>query len=128
MIVNKVVVRFKDGTLMKGRTNDFSPDRERFHLELLNNEVVNINIEKLKAVFFVKDLKGDKNRRDMYDDVIAGGGKKIKVQFFDGEVIIGYTLSYSPKRQGFFIVPADRKSNNERIFVINSATEKIEFL
>jgi len=128
MVVNKVVARFKDGTLLKGKTNDFSPDRECFHLELLNNKVVNIKMEKLKAVFFVKDFEGNKNRKDTYEDVIVGGGKKIKVQFFDGEIMIGYTLSYSPNRQGFFIVPADRGSNNERIFVINSATQRIEFL
>jgi hypothetical protein len=47
------------------------------------------------------------------------------VEFSNGEVIIGFALSYSPERHGFFIVPADLKSNNERIFVIKSATSKI---
>ena len=43
-------------------------------------------------------------------------------------MIIGYTTGYSPDRQGFYVTPAEKKSNNERIFVVKSASEKIEFL
>ena len=31
---NKVVVHRKDGTLQKGTTKDFFPNKEKFHLEL----------------------------------------------------------------------------------------------
>jgi len=65
---------------------------------------------------------------DNYNDKIAAGGRKIKVRFFDGETVIGYTLSFSPDRHGFYLTPADLQGNNERIFVVKSATEKIEFL
>ena len=51
-----------------------------------------------------------------------------QVEFTDGEVLIGYTQGYSPTRNGFFVVPADIKNNNDRIYVIASATEKISFL
>jgi hypothetical protein len=50
------------------------------------------------------------------------------VNFSDGEIVIGYTLGYSPERQGFYMTPADLQGNNERIFVVKSATAKIEFL
>ncbi len=128
MELSRVVVRFKDGTLMKGKTSDFSPNRDRFHLEMLNAEVVDLDIEHLKAIFFVRDLEGNKDRKDVYGDVIAGGGRKIQVTFSDGELLTGYSLSYAPDRHGFFVTPADMQSNNERIFLINSAVEKIEFL
>lgn len=127
-IVNKVVVRFKDGVIMKGQTSDFFPNKKEFHLEVQTGEIVSINTEQLKAVFFVKDLEGDKNRKDMYDDIIAGGGRKIEVQFADGEVIVGFSQGYSPDRIGFFFIPADKKGNNDRIFVVTSATKKITFL
>jgi hypothetical protein len=39
---------------------------------------------------------------------------------------VGYTTGYSPDRTGFYMVPADLKGNNERIFVVASATEAIE--
>jgi hypothetical protein len=76
----------------------------------------------------VKDYSGNKDRKDDYSYVVPGGGHKIKVKFNDGESLIGYTLCYSSNRHGFFMIPADRRSNNERIFVIKSATETVEFL
>ena len=125
---NKVVAKFKDNTLAKGKTSDFFPNKTQFHLENLNGEIVGISIEDLKAVFFVKDFEGNKNHDKNYNDEIAGGGRKIRVRFFDGETVVGYTLGYSPDRQGFYMTPADLKGNNERIFVVKSATEKVEFL
>ena len=128
METNKVVVRFKDGSLLKGKTNDFFPNKTSFHLETLNGETRQIEVEKLKAFFLVKDFEGNKNYDEDYKDEISGTGRKIMVTFSDGESIIGYTLGYSPDRQGFFMTPADLKSNNQRIFVVKSASEKIEFI
>jgi hypothetical protein len=50
------------------------------------------------------------------------------VKFKDGEAIIGYTTGYSPDRSGFYMLPADLKGNNERIFIVKSAPETIEML
>ena len=128
METNKVVVRFKDGSIMKGKTNDFFPNKTSFHLETLNGETQQIEVERLKAFFLVKDFEGNKTYDEDYKDEISGTGRKIMVKFSDGESIIGYTLGYSPDRQGFFMTPADLKSNNQRIFVVKSASEKIEFI
>ncbi len=126
MATNKVVVRFKNNSVLKGKTNNFFPNKSFFHLEQLNNEVVEIHLEQLKAIFFVKDFEGDKGHVDAYNDSVAGGGRKIKIQFLDGETVVGFTTGYSPDRQGFYMVPADLKGNNERIFIVKSATAKIE--
>ena len=125
---NKVVVKFKDNTVAKGKTSDFFPNKTQFHLEEMNGEIADISIEDLKAVFFVKEFKWNEIHQDNYNDKIAAGGRKIKVRFLDGETVVGYTLGYSPDRQGFFLTPADLQGNNERIFIVKSATEKIEFL
>ena len=77
MAINMVVVSFKDGTVMKGNTSDFSPNKKDFHLVLLSGEGVKIDTEQLKAIFFVKDFSGNKNRKDSYNDVIPGGGRKL---------------------------------------------------
>ena len=127
MTKNKVVARFKNATLMKGHTSDFSPHKKDFHLELQNGEIIDIETEQLKALFFVKDFEGDKKRKDIYNDIIPGGGRKIEVKFKDGELFTGYSQGYSPDRLGFFVIPADINNNNERIFVINSATEEVTF-
>jgi hypothetical protein len=87
-----------------------------------------IEVEALKAVFFVKDVEGNKDYNETYQDVIQGGGKKVQVEFDDGEIIVGYVLGYSPDRQGFNMTPADLNSNNERVFVVTSATKSVTFL
>ena len=125
MVLGKVVARFKDGSLIKGNTKDFSLSNNEFHLELINGEIKKIDTEKLKALFCVKTFEGNKNHVERYTDVIPKGGRKIIVEFNDGEIIIGYTQIYTPELQGFFLIPADLESNIEHIYVITSATKNI---
>jgi hypothetical protein len=125
---NKVVARFKDGSMLKGNTSDFLPNKNQFHLETDGGDIQTVDVDRLKALFFVKDFAGNKDHIEAYADDISGCGRKIKVKFDDGETIIGYTTGYSPDRPGFYLTPAEKKSNNERIFVVKSASEKIEFL
>ena len=128
MELNKVVARFKDGTIKKGTTNDFFFNRDAFHLNLINGEIVSININELKALYFVKAFEGNNDHIDHYIDDVPGGGRKVQVTFSDGEVLIGFTQGYSPTRSGFFLIPADVTNNNERIYVVTSATEEVTFL
>jgi hypothetical protein len=128
MVLGKVVARFKDGSLIKGNTKDFSLSKNEFHLELINGEIKKIDTEELKALFCVKTFEGNKNHTEIYTDVVPEGGRRIKVEFNDGEILIGYTRAYYPNLQGFYVVPADIKSNNELIFVVTSAAKKISFL
>jgi hypothetical protein len=89
-------------------------------------------MEELKAVFFVKDFLGNKLHKDINkisrSNIQAGAGRMIKVTFSDDEMIVGYSTGYSPNRQGFFIIPADKEGNNEKIYVITSAAKKIEWI
>jgi hypothetical protein len=125
---NKVVIHFKDGTIKKGNTADFLPNKKIFHLNTIDGSVDEIDVENIKALFFVKDHEGDKDRKREYKDAIAGGGKKVEVSFNDGETIIGYVLGYSPERQGFIMTPADLSGNNERVFVVKTAIKHVKFL
>ena len=127
MPANKVVVRYNDGTLLKGTTSDFFPNKAQFHIVEVSGDRTTVNVEDLKAVFFVKDYEGDKDYQPRYESDIAGGGKKIQVEFDDGEVITGHTLGYSPDRIGFFVTPADPASNNSRVFVIKASAKSIQF-
>ena len=77
------------------------------------------------------DLKsGDPERKDLVGFVAAppetAQGKKIAIRFQDGEILCGYTLSYAPDREGFFIFPADSGSNNTRIFVVTASTAEVK--
>jgi hypothetical protein len=46
----------------------------------------------------------------------------------DGEVIVGTTTGYDPKRPGFFLFPIDPLANNARVFMVNSAVRTARFL
>ena len=64
----KVVARYRDGRLLKGSTSDFQPNKDRFHLALSDAgpgaRPVEVRLSELKAVFFVRDFKGDPGRHD----------------------------------------------------------------
>jgi hypothetical protein len=129
----KVVVRFSDGKLIKGFTQDFFPNKERFHLIPADNPsggAIEVSMKDLKAIFMVRDFIGHSlyKERKKYTEGEKPSGKKVEVTFMDGEVLVGSTLGYNPKRQGFFIFPADPKSNNIRVYLVSSAVEKVRYL
>jgi hypothetical protein len=128
---NLIVARYLDGRVLKGTTHDFSPTRPSFHLEVgAAHEVVELRLRQLKAVFFVKSFEGDPAHEHI-PGFIEGPeerpqGRKIAVRFRDGEFLCGYTMSWSPDRDGFFVFPTDKSSNNDRIYVVASSTDEIK--
>lgn len=130
-ISNLIVARYLDGRVLKGVTRDFSPNRGIFHVDVQEGAPgVEMRFRQLKALFFVRSLEGDSAREDVRGFVHGPAetqhGKKIAVRFRDGEFLCGYTLSWSPDREGFFLFPADSSANNQRIFVITGATLEIK--
>lgn len=127
---NSVVVRFRDGRMLKGTTRDFLPTKGMFHMNPAGSgEVVEVLVQDLKAVFFVKKLGGDPNYnecKDLPEQRVASLGKKICVVFDDGEILAGYTHSYSPSHPGFFVTPVDPKSNNIRVFVVQDSVTEVK--
>ena len=124
-----IVARFQNGTVVKGTTSDFVPSRERFHVHRIDrDEVEAVAVEDLKGVFFVNSFEGNPDARGRADVERFGLGKKIKVDFKDGETLFGYTSGYSPDREAFFVFPADPESNNDRVYVVASATADVAFV
>ena len=129
----KVVARYSDGRVIKGFTQDLFPNKDSFHLFPANEssaEAVEILLRRLKAVFIVRDFNGNPlyEERKVYMEGEKPIGRKLEVTFVDGEVLVGSTLGYDPKRQGFFLFPVDPKSNNERVFAVSSAVKQVRYL
>lgn len=125
---NLVVVRYKDGRLLKGTTFDFVPNKDRFHVQASDasgGPSVLVMLADLKAVFFVKDLIGNPEYVEKKNFNEYHQGIKIRVLFKDGEELVGTAAGYRAERQGFFMFPADSASNNDRVFVVASATERV---
>ena len=132
--MNKVVARFANGRMVKGVTSDFLPGKEIFHvsesLSASGSRPVEVRTQDLKALFFVRDLAGSKPRsdRNAFDPGRATFGRRIRVTFKDGEILVGTTQAYQPGRPAFFVVPASSHSNNERCYVVATATQDVRIL
>jgi hypothetical protein len=131
---NRIVVRYRDGRTVKGHTADFLPTRRSFHVETVAPDAATRSVEivlaDLKAVFFVKDLAGNHAYQEA-KEFQAGrpaAGRRMRVALVDGEVLVGTTMGYQPNRPGFFLVPADPNSNNDRCYLVSSAVRKVEFV
>ena len=136
MLQNKIVVHYQDGRIYEGVTRDFFPNKDVFHLfpvdGLPETEPIMISIHDLKAVFFVKEFEGNREHKDKEEaeshKTTTVVGRKIRVIFKDGEVLVGTTHGYQPGRPGFFVHASDPQSNNERCFVISAATKEVSFI
>lgn len=130
--MNRIVARFQDGRLMKGFTTDFLPTKAHFHITLEEQgaaaKPVELRVSELKAVFFVKTLEGDRQHHKSNEPSQNGGGRRLRIVFKDGEVIVGTTQGYDRSRPGFFVVPVDAGGNNERCFIVAAATSEVAFL
>lgn len=129
-IHNRVVARYADGRIVKGTTQDFSIARDFFHVipPEAGATPIRVGLRDLKAVFFVKDHTGNKdyNEKKQFDKLVPG--RKLQVVFKDGEALVGSTTGYDAARPGFFMTPADPKSNNDRIYVVTRAVRAVAFI
>ena len=125
----KVVCRLLDGTMIKGSTNDFYPNKPHFHVQQASGSAAlgtPVSVDSLKAVFFVETLEGNNHAPGPPQlRELVGSGRKLEVTFLDGEVIVGYTTAYNPSKPGFFIIPAEDASNNQRVYVLSHAIRQV---
>jgi hypothetical protein len=128
-MTNKLVVHYADGRVVKGFASDLFANKESFHfVERDSDTSCTVSLEELKGVFFVKDFDGSPHRQRRSDLDRAGMGRRIEVDFLDGETLVGYTSGYSRDRLAFFVFPTDPDDNTERVLVINAATRDVRLV
>jgi len=126
----KVIARYTDGGMIKGMTHDFFPNKDRFHIITTDNpsdKPMEVMLKDLKAIFVVRHFDGDPGyvERKKYQEGDTPYGIPMEVTFADGEVMVGSSMGFDPKREGFFLSPVDPMSNNLRVFVVISAVNSI---
>ena len=128
-MLHKVVVRYKNGTVTKGTTSDFAPNRTTFTLDRdppVAGGPVTISFDELKAIFFVHSFQGNREYRDQKLRKPEGTiGRRYLLTFTDGETMRGTALGVNLSRYGFLLFPSDPGSNNKRIFVMHSAVKEL---
>ncbi len=125
-----VVARYLDGRLIKGTTINFRPDADHCHvvpLERPYGEGARVDYRDLKAIFFVRDLRGNPEYKDqMTFTRPTGYGTRVRVVFKDSEKMVGIVHHLDPNLHGFFLFPADPYSNNERVYAMYRAVASVE--
>ena len=137
---DKVVAHFKDGRIVKGHTRDFSPARDSFTLQPYVGEAgpVPVFLDDLKAVFHVRTFEGNRDHPPSRGRVgtvheprfsgVMEQGRRVALQFNDGERLWGYAEMEGAPERGFFFFPTDPGDNNLRVYVVKSSLKEMVFL
>ncbi|MDH7500535.1 MAG: hypothetical protein QHH30_09160 [candidate division NC10 bacterium] len=128
----KIVVRFKDGRIVKGYTDHFEPDKPSLRIfgDAAGKSPIELAIDELKAVFLVKSFEGnrDYNERKVFHKSDRVLGRKVQVKFIDGEVLQGTMVGSDADGSGFFLIPPDPESNNISLFAVAKALISLQHL
>lgn len=129
---NQVVGHLLDGRVIKGVCFDFSPTKPICHIQTRSEGTVEVRLEELKALFFVKDLRGNPAYQEAKaldpTDPRGLGARSLEIEFRDGEILVGLATGYSAERPFFFLLPADPRSNNRRVLVNRAAVAVVKLL
>jgi len=121
----KIVVRYKDGRIVKGYTDHFEPDKPslRIFKDATGESPIELAINELKAVFLVKTFEGnrDYSERKVFHKSDRVLGRKVQIKFIDGEVLQGTMVGSDADGSGFFLIPPDPESNNISLFAVAKA-------
>ena len=131
-----VVIAFLDGRRPRGYVFDFSPMRDKCKLfpsaTAKAEEGEEIDLRKLKAIFFLKEAPGAPGETAPSVPAPAAAPatnrRKIEVIFPDKERLEGTTEGYSKDRQGFFMVPDDPTGKILRVYVLNASVKSAKWL
>jgi hypothetical protein len=137
---DKAVLRFLDGSVLKGHLTAFSEEAAVITLcEADNDTVHTVNADILKAIFFVKTFEGKKEHHDKKSYVARKPGyRRTFIKFNDGEDMVGFLEGDVPwdkgfflsrqnmrKVKGFYLRPSDEGSNNIKVFVFTKAVRDV---
>lgn len=129
---NRAIVAFLDGRRLKGYIYNFSAHKDRFRLFLEQDtqqrDGTDVQLKELKAIFFAKDFVGNSEYTESQTIAPQNQGRKAEVTFRDGEKLVGTIDAYNPQKIGFFLVPADPRSNNLRVFVITKNAVQVRWI
>jgi len=130
----KIIVRYSDGRILKGYTQNFFPNKPTFYFQPADSEKpgdpLEVQIKELKGVFFVRDFSGNPRyeEKKIFPEGTQVSGKKVEVTFKDGEMMVGSTLGYDPARPGFFFFPSDPDWNLIRVYIVSQSVQKVRVI
>ena len=113
---HRVILHTIEGQVKRGAIRDTNLTDETVGLEAQPGAMEKIPRPRIKAIFFMLPA-GQK--------APTPKGDKLRVTFKDGRQLAGFSSDHKAAGIGFFVVPADNRTNTERIFIYRSSVEKI---
>lgn len=127
LAMERAVLHYKDGKILKGRVLNFSQENAEIIFRDRSGFTRSVDINELKGMFFVKNFDGIKGLRQKTRcfEKSYVYGKKVIIRFSDGEEIFSNILEFDDTNIGFFFTPSNYESNNISIYAPFSAVEEI---
>lgn len=131
---HKVVAHFLTKEIKKGTTYDYSSESPMMHLLVTDDagkkQVDRVNIDLVKAIFFVRDHEGNSlyKEKNEFEPGKTVYGKKLSIEFHDGEKIVGYSVNNPSQKKRFVMIPADPNGNNLRILINMDTIKDLVYL
>ncbi len=130
MFDEKVVVRFLDGSTLKAFGDNFLPGETEVMVRGQDEKLHTVSLDAVKLICFVRAFTTDSQSTHRPPPPLlfqAVPGRRVTLEFSDGEVVEGMaTLQQEPQR-GFFVTPLNPHSNNIQIYVNPKALKRFRF-
>ncbi|MBL9038814.1 MAG: hypothetical protein JNG84_09890 [Archangium sp.] len=112
---HRVILHTVEGQVKRGSIRDANLSADVVVLEGPSS-VENLPRTRVKALFFML-APGAR--------APAADGQKVRVTFKDGRQVAGFSKDQQKSPMGFFVVPADNRTNTERIFIYRHAVQNV---
>jgi hypothetical protein len=124
-----VIAKRRDGRLISGYTNDFSPARPHLRMSSARSvkQAQSVELADLEALFFLRDAS-DSNDADRVRESTAPYGRKVALVLPSGEQLIGTTLNYGRQGSGVFMYPLENDFGVARVFVTPNGIHNLRLL
>ncbi len=113
---HRVIIHTLEGQVKRGTIRDERLGEALVHYQVLNGSDETLPRERVKALFFL--LAPGRNAP-------SGEGDRVRVTFNDGRQVAGFSKDHRDRTAGFFVIPADNRTNTERIFIFRHAAQTI---
>ena len=112
---HRVIVHTHEGQVKRGLIRDPDLWGQTIILER-SGEGEALLTNRLKAIFFM--VPGGAGQA-------TPAGQKIRVTLADGRQVVGFSTDFRSEAPGFFLVPADVRTNTSRVYLFRSAVDLI---
>ena len=114
---HRVIIHMQQGQVKRGVVRDLDLMDDGIPLEQQTGFAPErIPCSQVKAIFFMLPVGSQQP---------VPSGDKIRVTFTDGRQVTGFSENYQNTDPGFFMIPADNRTNTARIYVFRASVQAV---